>query len=202
MLVQMKPKRVRVAGRSAMGMRRLAARGFTLIELLVVFVLLAVMLALAAPNFITFQRNAELTSSANSFVAALSAARAEAMKRQLRTFVVPVSGNNWASGWRVFVDIDSDVTAGSVTPSSSDTIVSEQGALPGTVAITASSFGDGTTAYVMFNGSGFATLIDKTFQDGSIEMTNGTESRRVIVNPNGRFRVCKPTEAGCTESAL
>lgn len=184
--------------RPAARLHRVAARGFTLIELLVTFVLLSVMLALAAPSFLTFQRNAELTSAANSFMAALSAARAEAMKRQLRAFVVPMSGTNWASGWRVFVDVDSNVVAGSIAAAGSDIVVSEQGALPSTVAITSSTFPvDGSTAYVMFNGNGSVTLVDKTFQNGSLEMSNGTESRRIIANPTGRLRVCKPSETGC-----
>lgn len=181
----------------------MAARGFTLIELMVVLILLGVMLTLAAPSFMTFQRNAELTSASNSFVAALSAARAEAMKRQLRTFVVPLSGTNWASGWRVFVDTDSNVVSGSISAGTGDTIVSEQAALPATVGITSSSFPvDGTAAYVMFNGSGSMTNIDRTFSDRSIVLTNGTESRRIIANPAGRLRVCKPSETGCGESQL
>ncbi len=185
------------------GIRKGVARGFTLIELLVVLILLAVMLTLAAPSFMTFQRNAELTSAANSFVAALSAARAEAMKRQLRAFVVPVTGTNWASGWRVFVDTDSDAVSGSISAGTADTIISEQAALPASVGITASSFPvDGTTAYVMFNGNGSMTNIDRTFSDRSIELSNGTESRRIVANPTGRLRVCKPSDAGCGESQL
>jgi type IV fimbrial biogenesis protein FimT len=181
--------------------RRAVARGFTLIELLVVLVLLAVMLALAAPSFMTYQRNAELTSAANSFTAALSAARAEAMKRQVRSFVVPMSGTNWASGWRVFVDADSNVVAGSIAAGSGDIIVSEQGALSSVVGVTSSTFPvDGTTAYVMFNGNGSMTLVDKTFQTGSLELSNGAESRRIIANPTGRMRVCKPSETGCGAS--
>lgn len=181
--------------------RRAALRGFTLIELLVVFALLAVMLTLAAPSFMTFQRNAELTSVANSFTAALSAARAEAMKRQVRAFVVPVTGSNWASGWRVFVDADSNVTSGSIAAGTGDIVVSEQAALPSGVGVTASSFPvDGATAYVMFNGNGSMTNIDRTFSDRSLELSNGTESRRIVANPTGRLRVCKPSETGCGES--
>lgn len=184
--------------------RKVAARGFTLIELLVVLILLSVMLTLAAPSFLTFQRNAELTSAANSFVAALSAARAEAMKRQLRTFVVPVvPGTNWASGWQVFVDNDSDAVSGSISAGANDTVITEQAALPASVGMTASSFpSDGTTAYVMFNGSGTMTDIGGTFADRSLELTNGPESRRIIANPAGRLRVCKPGETGCEEAQL
>jgi type IV fimbrial biogenesis protein FimT len=186
--------------------RRYVARGFTLIELMVTLILLGVMLTLAAPSFMTFQRNAELTSATNSFVAALSAARAEAMKRQLRTFVVPLSGNDWASGWRVFVDADSDVTSGSIAPAGSDIIVTEQAALPSSVGVTSSSFPvDGAKPYVRFNGSGGMTDISTgAFAGGMLDLSNGTESRRVIAGPTGRTRVCKPPpiDTTCTDTGL
>lgn len=187
--------------------RKAAGRGFTLIELMVTLVLLAVMLTLAAPSFLTFQRNAELTSTANSYVAALSAARAEAMKRQLRAFVIPGDGSsastNWATGWVVYVDTNTSATAGSLLPDSSDTIITKQGPMPSTVAVNSSSFVDGSSAYVMFNGSGFMALVGSAFStDRSIELGNGTEIRRVIASPSGRLRVCKTTGTDCSESSF
>ncbi len=197
---------IRHSPRLSLSRRRLgrqAEPGFTLIELMVTLVLLAVLLTLSAPSFIAYQRNAELTSAANSFIAALSAARSEAMKRQVRAFVIPLSGTNWATGWQVFVDTDSSVTAASVAPGTGDIVIAQQAALQNGVAVTASSFPvAGTAAYAMFNGNGSMTLLDKTFQSGSLELTNGTESRRIIANPEGRLRVCKPSETGCTESAF
>ncbi len=180
-----------------------ARRGFTLIELLVTMALLAIMLALAAPSFVTFQRNSELTASANSFVAALSAARAEAMKRQLRTFVIPASGaTNWASGWTVFVDVDGNVTSGAMSvDESTDIVVSRQPALPESVSVNtatiATPFVDSGVAYAMFNGSGFMTTLAGGFVTNGLELTNGTESRRIIANTTGRLRVCKPADADC-----
>lgn len=190
-------------------MRRACVRGFTLIELLVVFVLLAVMLTLAAPSFLNFQRNAELTAGANGFVASLSAARAEAMKRQLRAFVIPGDGvtasTNWHDGWTVYVDTNSNTTSGSLLPDAADVIVSRQGPLPASVAVVSSSFLDGTAAYVMFNGSGFMALVGTTFTtDRSIRMSNGTSEadRLVIASPSGRLRVCKYGETACSESSF
>lgn len=178
-------------------------KGFTLIELLVTMALLAVMLALAAPSFVSYQRNSELTASANSFVAALSAARAEAMKRQLRTFVIPASGaTNWASGWTVFVDVDGNVTSGAMSVGSADIVVSQQPALPDSVSVNtttiASPFVDSGVAYAMFNGSGFMTTLAGGFVTNGLELSSVTgESRRIIASTTGRLRVCKPADADC-----
>jgi len=185
------------------GRRAPARQGFTLIELMVVLALLAAMLTLAAPNFITFQRNSQLTSSANSFVAALAAARAEAMKRQLRAFVVPSDGSNWQNGWIVFVDANSNATSGSVSfESGTDIEVARYGALPGNVvqvlSVNATGFKDGSIYYAMFNGSGFMTLVGGSFPSGganALDFYNGTETRRIIANTTGRMRVCKPPPA-------
>lgn len=179
-------------------------RGFTLIELMVTFGLLAVMLVIAAPSFIAFQRNAELTSTANSFVGALSAARAEAMKRQLSTFVLPVD-DDWAKGWVVFVDVDGDLAQGA-----GDVQVSSQGEIPSTVTVNVSAAANGfndtgtSKKYVMYNGSGFMRLTGGGFQAGTLELVsvNGG-TRRVIAEPAGRIRVCNPVaDTACNDASL
>jgi len=194
------------------GRRKALLRGFTLIEILVTFALLAVVLMLAAPGFISFQRNSELTTSANAFVAALSAARAEPMKRQLRAFVVPQDGASWQSGWIVFVDSNSNVTSGAMTmEAGTDIEVARHEALPSSIVVVtptgSTAFDDGGVKYAMFNGSGFMTLLGGGFPTGganALDLTNGTDTRRIIANSTGRLRVCKPppTDTSCVTSAL
>ena len=184
-----------------------AARGFTLIELMVTLALMAIMMVLAAPSFITFQRNSQLTSTANNFLASLSAARAEAMKRQLRTFVIPVDGSNWSSGWTVFVDSNSNVSTTALSMDSGDILLSSVDALPSSITIdttSATSFVHSGGKYVMFNGTGFMSLIGGGFPSGgadSLDFSNGSETRRVLASVAGRVRVCKPADAGCSVSA-
>lgn len=182
-----------------------ASRGFTLIELMVTLVLAGVMMLLAAPNFISFQRNSELTTSANSFLATLSVARAEAMKRQLRTFVIPADGVSWSSGWVAFVDVNSNVSATALSMDAGDIELARGAALPASVAIdttSATSFVHSGVQYAMFNGSGFMSLIGGGFPANggdSLDFTNGSgQTRRVVANVAGRVRVCKPSDPGCS----
>lgn len=182
-----------------------ASCGFTLIELLVTLVLAGVLVLLAAPNFITFQRNSELTTTANSFLATLSAARAEAMKRQLRTFVIPADGSSWSSGWVAFVDVNSNVSVSALSMDAGDIELARGPALPASVAIdttSATSFVHSGVRYAMFNGSGFMSLIGGGFPANggdSLDFTNGSsQTRRVVASVAGRVRVCKPSDAGCS----
>lgn len=180
-------------------------RGFTLIELMVTLALVAVMMVLAAPSFITFQRNSQLTSTANSFLASLSAARAEAMKRQLRTFVIPADNSNWSSGWKVFVDVNSNVSTTALSYEDGiDILLSSVDPLPSSITIdttSATSFVHSGVKYVMFNGTGFMSLIGGGFPSGgadSLDFSNGSETRRVLASTAGRVRVCKPNATECT----
>lgn len=185
-------------------------RGFTLVEMMVVIGMIAVLLGIAAPNFIAMRRNSDLVSTANEFLAALSAARAEAMKRQLRAFVVPADGTNWNSGWIAFVDVNSNATAGNVTMEPGvDFEITRRAALPSSLSTPLSSgvtnFINAGTPYAMFNGSGFMVLLNGSFPAGgvhAIDIYNGTDTRRIIANTTGRMRVCKPDATTCSAAAV
>lgn len=195
--------------RHGVGTAHPRARGFTLIELMVVISLIAILLGLAAPNFIDARRNSELATTANEFLAALTAARAEAMKRQQRTFVVPADGADWSSGWIAFVDVNNNATLATLEMEDGvDVEITRRGSLPDTMTAPLSAastgFDDGGTRYAMFNGNGFMTLIGGGFPAGaahSIDITNGTGTRRIIANTTGRIRVCKPEAAECSVAA-
>lgn len=182
--------------------RPAAQRGFTLIEILVTFSVLAVLLVLAAPSFVAFQRNSELTSTANTFMASLSVARAEATKRQLNAFVeagTPTSpaAANWSGGWIVYLDVDN-----SGGYNTGDVLLSQNGPLPASVAVAdvteaANAFFDPVLnrPYVMFNGSGFLRTRSGAFvAEGVLELNSrvGGEIRCIAASPSGRMRVFRP----------
>ncbi|WCM94471.1 GspH/FimT family pseudopilin [Acidovorax sp. NCPPB 2350] len=176
--------------------------GFTLIELMVTLVIAAILLTLAAPSFLQFQRNSQLTSATNSLVGALNAARAEAMKRGKNAFVVPVSnGNaaNWVDGWVVFVDID---RSQAYEPANDFTVL-VQPAVPNFIAISGTGSTAVNPAYVMFDSSGYPRMKDASFANFTLNLSrsdvSGTnqvaETRRIKVSKAGRVSTCKPTSS-------
>ncbi|MDB6000651.1 MAG: pilus assembly protein [Rhizobacter sp.] len=178
-------------------------RGFTLIELLVTLALMGILLMIAAPSFVAFQRNSQLTTTVNSFLAATNAARTEAMKRGVPTYVTPHpnSNGNWAQGWVAFVDTDRD---GAYTADSTDVLITDQGPVPGNVTVDlthaeATGFLQGTDRYVRFDGQGYpsSSTAGAAFAPGAIQFTNGTIARRVVVSITGRARTCADTAADC-----
>ncbi|WP_271464068.1 GspH/FimT family pseudopilin [Acidovorax sp. NCPPB 4044] len=185
--------------------RRCRAGGFTLIELMVTLGIAAILLTLAAPNLSQFQRNSQLTSATNSLVGALNAARAEAMKRGKNTFVVPTgngNGNQWASGWVVFVDIDRSQTYGA----GNDFTVLEQTALPGFITVAGTGTANESPAYVMFDSSGYPRQKDGSFSNLTINLSRSdlsganqiAETRRIKIVATGRVTTCRPTSSSDT----
>ena len=84
-------------------------RGFTMVELMVTLVVLAVMLAIAAPGLATFVNNSRLRATQGELMSALTLARSEATKRGAMVVVealAPVVGKEFSGGWRVFVDLN------------------------------------------------------------------------------------------------
>ena len=72
--------------------------GLTLIELLVTIAILAILLAIAVPNFIKFLQNSRLVGQTKDLVTALNYARSEAIKRGVRVSVCSRLDNTTCSG--------------------------------------------------------------------------------------------------------
>lgn len=184
--------------------RHVIAEGFTLIELMVTVALVAILLAVAVPSLTTFQRNAQLTSFSNTLLAAINAARGEAMKRGRSAMVVPVDGSSWSSGWVVFVDLDRSQTyveAGDLT-------LLKRDAPPSYLSITATGTAAETPPYIMFDASGYAKTKTGGFpgnQSFTIKREDATgtdefaQTRRIKIASTGRVRVCTPKSATDTQ---
>jgi type IV fimbrial biogenesis protein FimT len=86
--------------------------GFTLVEFMVVVAIVAVLTMIGYPNFRTLMQNQRLGTLANDFIADLSFARSEAVKRVgqvglcVSTDGATCTGGNWEAGRVIFVDLN------------------------------------------------------------------------------------------------
>lgn len=108
---------------NARGMVGQGSRGFTLIELLVTVVVLAVVLAIAAPSFRGVINGNRITAATNEYVGLFQAAKMEAIRRNASVTACPSNaagtacdGTNWrralivASDGSVLRLLESDAT--------------------------------------------------------------------------------------------
>lgn len=174
------------------------ASGFTLIELMVTVAIATILMLVAVPSLTTYRRNADLTSTTNTLVASINAARGEALKRGVSAMVVPTNnGSDWTTGWVVFVDLDSSRTY----VAANDPIVFTQAALPSYLQVKGSNVADGATPAIIFDASGYSKTRSGGFGAFTISIfrndavTDFSQRRIVIVASTGRVRVCTPTSA-------
>jgi prepilin-type N-terminal cleavage/methylation domain-containing protein len=80
--------------------RTATGAGFTLIELLVTLSVIAILLTLGVPSFITLVLNQAVRTSVSNLQTSLFFARSEAIKRAVDVNVVP-TGGDWRNGWAV-----------------------------------------------------------------------------------------------------
>lgn len=136
-------------------MNRRPQAGFTLVELMMTVLAGAILLTIAVPSFQTLIRNNRLATQVNDFVSVLQYARSEAARRRQTISLLPKSGtNNWAGGWTVWVDLDSngvqdDDSNGDGVVNEADVLRSEP-ALSGGFKLTA-----GSTAPIQYAPTGF-----------------------------------------------
>lgn len=175
------------------GQARADEKGFTLIELLVTLAIGTVLMMVAVPSFMQFQRNAQLSDTVSNFIAAANTARASAMKQGVNTYLIPNNtGTGWTSGWKVFTDKDFDqaYTAG-------EEIVLNREAIGGEIIVKTAATSTLGMGYLMFNGSGYPKMKNGAPAAATIEMGNSFKKSSVIIDFAGRVRSCATGATGC-----
>jgi len=181
----------------------LPSRGFTLIELMVTIALAAILMAIAAPSFTTFQRNAELTSRINALLSSINAARSEAMKHGRDAVILPADSANWTSGMIAFVDMNSNRT---FEPATDILVFKNSDAMPSYLSVTATNSANATAPYIRFDAQGYPKPAGSDLKNFSISIARNdvsgdevfNQTRRLKVAITGRPRTCKPASASDT----
>lgn len=164
--------------------------GFTLIELMVTIAIGTILMLTAVPSFVAFQRNAQLSDAVSGFVGAANAARANAMKQGINTYLVPATGTAWSTGWMVYADTNWN----GVYNADVDSVIFTREAPSADVTIVSNLAGQS----LMFNGSGYPRVVGGSFNIGTMTMSNITpRSISITIDAAGRIRSCKTGDTGC-----
>lgn len=190
-------------------------RGFTVIEILIVMVVLGALMALAAPSFVRTLRSTTVSSSVNGMMSDIRYTRSEAVKRGVATVMcrsddpeamTPVcgsgagpdldsdgTGDGWASGWFIFVDLDGD---GIYDAADGERILKVQGRNPGIGAIREGSGGSTKLRFVSTGRlSGLAGATNFTFGSSAF---GADVQRRLCVNMTGQTRIAGDGSSTCS----
>ena len=192
------------------------ARGFTLIELMVATVILAIVLGMALPSFLTMMQNSKLGTAAKSYLVGLQTARTEAIRQNLpvqfvmtntaiaagieTSAVADAAGKSWvvratnpaSAGSYTLVEAKS-VLEGSNQKSSTSVLVSGAATAPPTA-----TFGGVVTFNSLGATSGGETLEFAITNPGGGDCVSAggpMRCQRIQVRPGGQISMCDPTVA-------
>lgn len=157
-------------------------RGFTLAELLLVMLIAAILCGIGVPAFGGLLRGHRLSTTANELLAAIHLARSEAIQRGARVDLVPASRNDWTEGWIILIDSNLDHSV-----NSTEKIILSAGKVATGITIQA-AFSGSSVQFLAFNSSGHT----EPMRSGSLLFTLGEHQRKLIINFQGRPRVCNP----------
>lgn len=166
-----------------------------MIELLVVVAMIALLLTLAAPSFSAMRINQKLAAASNELYASVLQARNEALSLNRRVTVEPITGTDWKTGWRIYVDQDN---SGTYVAGGTDRLILETAPVLGAFTLTGDG-GGAAPAQFSFDPRGFLSG-----GSGSRVVFTSIETSRVkqvIVFNTGRASICDPKlNTSCTGS--
>jgi len=172
--------------------------GFTLIELIVTVSVAAILMSIAVPSYKNMIESNRLSTGTNELVSALILARSEALKRSQNITVCTSAnsttcsgGTDFAQGWIVFLDCDSDGTFdangvdcdGDGNTDDADQVIKARGRVSGVSIIKAD-----TTSWEGYNFAGRSRGVGTfniALKSGS---TVGSTKKQIVVGRSGRIR--------------
>lgn len=197
-------------------------RGFTLIELMIGLVLLGVIVMLALPSFTAMLHNMRLRNSAESILAGLQSARAQALQRNSRVqfllmneavdpgnvggFVANTTGPAWAVRVRnpdnsyEFLEGREGLEGSNQQSGASAPVAMAAANLPAGNVVTFNAVGQtdiGAGQVARYNITHPLSASEDRFK---CQPTGEMRCLRVEVTPGGRVRMCDPAVADATDT--
>ena len=157
--------------------------GFTLIELIITVGIIGVVTAIAVPSVGVYIKNDRLTTNINTLVGHLAYARNEAVTRSTQVGLcvsddqATCSGTDWALGWILFVDADSNSTF-----NAGDEILRVKQTLQGGNTLSNSN----ASSVVIYDSRGFAPSSNGSFSLCDDRTTANLKS--ISISITGRVR--------------
>ncbi|MDM7322023.1 MAG: GspH/FimT family pseudopilin [Gammaproteobacteria bacterium] len=187
-------------------------RGFTLIELLVTIAVMAIIMGLAVPSFMSTMAGARLTTAANELLATIQHTRSEAIRRGVRVTLCKAGSTAnqcdttattpWSDGWMNFTDPVAQTPP--QVDAASSILVRGGGHFAPDIVIAGKS-GSATALYVSFTPDGASKLMNGGFLAGTIRvcstsssLDNDHRARDIVINSTGRATIQRPTGIAAT----
>ena len=145
----------------------------------------AILAAMGTPDLSASIERYRARSVAGELARSLMVARTQALATGERVVVNPMSNNDWARGWRIFIDLNNN---GSLE--AGERIVQEIDSNPAALIVPSARLLEGDQTFVSFTGLGFPRALDGTrFADGALTITLGATQRIVCLNAQGHVDV-------------
>jgi type IV fimbrial biogenesis protein FimT len=169
-------------------------RGVNLTELLIGIAIVAILLAVAAPNLSNWLQNSQIRNAAESIQNGLQQARIEAARRNVGVQFILGTGSSWTVGCVTTV-ADADADGVDECPATITSYTNGDGSRNASIVASQST--------IVFNGLGRVVPVpasDLTFQvsnpiGGNCMPAGAMRCLRVVVTQGGQVRMCDPSRS-------